>query len=829
MTADLGRQIARQIAALSPAELDLLQERLRQNGVLPPTQASSADAVGAAIPRRQTSDPVPLSLSQQGFWFRHELEPEMPINNNGRALRLSGRLDVDALRRAFLYLIERQEILRTVYRVDENGQPTQVLLAAPAFDLPVIDLSGIADAEAVLPQQIETFVRQPFDLAHDLPLRAVVYKLDENDYAFCEVHHHIATDFWSAGILRRELSALYRDHAAGWEPSLPPLPVQYADFAAWQRRQQGMESFEHHLDYWRERLRGPLPTLALAHDYKRPPTPTYRGSSDSLQVAGELWAALQTLGRRHGATPFMVMAAAIVALFHRYSGQDDLLLGAVVSGRNRPELEGVIGAFISSVVLRLDTSGDPAFVELLGRVRQEALAAYAHQDVPFERVVAEVRPERSINSHPIVQVMLDFVNSPGSEFTFADLRAEPIPFERGTSEYDLLIAFLPALKGVTITITYSLDLFAKRTITGMLVHLHTLLQGIVASSQRRLSELPLLGAEERRQVLSAWGDGGPAPATMPALYLHELFERQASLTPETVAVEDGASQLSYGALNQRANNLAQRLQALGVESETVVGLFADRSCHTIVGLLGILKAGGAFVPLDPEAPAERLAFMLEDAGANIVLVDGANSLPFAKTPVTLLRLEELTGLSDAEAEANPASGVKAENLAYILYTSGSTGRPKGVQVEHRQLRNYVFAAVERLGLIAGGSFAMVQPLTVDSCHTMIFPALCFGGTLHLVDRERSLSPGSAGNDHADACHRLPENRTQPPGCVAGGAALARPAARRVSDRGGRDLALGFHRTSVGVGAKMRYLESLWSYRGHGGGAGAAAEGGGQPA
>ena len=741
--------LTERLAGLSPAKRQFLERRLQQLMARQPH---------SSIPARRQDQPAPLSFSQQGFWMQYELHPGVPLHHHTRALRLRGPLDVEALRHAYTHLVQRQEILRTIFPVDDGGERVQVVLDSPQFDLPQVDLRAEADLEAALAQRIEALAQRPFDLVHDLPLRAVLYQLGAEGHVLCQVHHHIASDFWSAGILRRELSALYGDYVVGREPSLPALPVQYADFAAWQRQQAGTEAFQRQLAYWRERLRGPLPMLALPHDHPRPPTPTYRGASVSLHLGAELWDSLQAVGRRQAATPFMVMAAACAALFHRYSGQDDLLLGMIVSGRNRPELEGVIGPFISSVVLRLDASGDPTFTGLLARVQQEALAAYDHQEAPFEHVVAEVRPERRPGAHPIVQVMLNFLNTPSSELNLADLEIEPIPVERDTSEFDLLVRLWPTLEGLTITLTYNLDLFEKSTVERMLDNFHTLLGGVFTDAETRLSKLPLLSPAETQRTLVDWNQTA-RPWVLDWSFI-VLFQEQATRTPEAVAATAESSSISYQDLNARANRLARGLQRRGVVAGDVVALLGERGIDFLTAMLAIWKASAVYLPLDPRWPQLRRQQVLEESRVPFLLADAghlaAGEEPVLRSPLSppkgavegtavgwqgeLLPLETMLGHAEEDGDPDVLPG--PGDLAYVIYTSGSTGRPKGAMVEQRGLVNHLYAKIEALSLTAEDVIAQNSPQSFDISVRQFLVGLLVGARTHIVRDEVAFDPAA---------------------------------------------------------------------------------------
>ena len=704
----------------------------------------------------------PLSFQQQRLWLLHQLEPGLTAYNVPSAVELDGDLDVDALRRALDALVERHATLRTTFEEDDP-EPVQVIGPAVPVGLPVEDLSAQPEAAraSALAERLAAEARRPFDLARDLMLRALLLRLSARRHVLLLTTHHIASDGWSRGVRTRELSALYAAFHEGRPPALPPLPIQYVDYAIAQRERLAGPALQAQLAEWRRVLDGAASGFELPTDRPRPRAQSYRGAQVVHVLPRPLADQLRSIARSARATPFMTLLAGFQALLGRYTARDDAVVGTVVAARNRPETEPLIGFFANTLVLRTDLSGRPSLREAVRRAREASLDAFDRQDVPFERLVEELRPDRSLARHPIFQVMFVMQPSRVPTLDLPGLTARPVDVDAGTCHFDLSVHATERADGIALRAEYAVDLFDRATIERLLGHYETLLAGAAADPDRPLAGVPLLAAAERRRIVVDWnarGNGERPASAGEATTLHGLFETQAARTPDRTAVACEGRELTYAELDARANRLAHRLRRsllgssdsggpapgrMRAGAEARVGLCADRSLEMVVGLLGALKAGAAFVPLDPDAPARRLGAMIEDAGIALVLADRS---AVARLPrdagATVIRLEDDEG--DAAASRPPALVVASDALAYVLHTSGSTGRPKGVLVEHRQLLAYARAVVERFDLGTGGRFAMVQPLTVDSCHTMLFPALGWGGTLHLIVRERALDGASLG-------------------------------------------------------------------------------------
>ncbi|HEY2737465.1 MAG TPA: condensation domain-containing protein, partial [Thermoanaerobaculia bacterium] len=643
-------------------------------------QRGGAPAVQPPIvPVPRDGADLPLSFAQQRLWFIDRLEGGS-LYNVATALRASGELSIAVLSRVFAEVVRRHEVLRTVFRGVGGGgsRVRQVILPQGGFAVPLVDLSEVASPErdAALTSALTGEAERPFDLEHGPLLRVRVWRLAADEHVVLVALHHIAGDGWSMGVLVREVAALYRAFSQGDASPLAELPVQYADFAVWQRSWLSGEVLARELAYWREHLAGVPPVLDLPADRPRPLVQSLRGRLLPVAFDRELSEALAALALRHRATLFMVLTAAFQSLLARTSGVPELCLGTPIAGRTRRETEGLIGFFVNTLVLRGDLSGDPPFAGHLAAVRREALAAYAHQDLPFEKLVSELAPERSLAHTPLFQVMIALQNAPVEPLDLPGVRFEPLSVESHVARFDLTLSLAETAAGLAGFIEYDVALFDRVTIERLMGQLETLLFASARASDQRISELTLLSAAERQQLLWEWrGVEGDAPAlNIPArLALHALR------TPSAVALEWGEARLTHGELARRAGSVARRLRAAGVGAETRVGLLVERSLDLVVGLLGIWQAGGAAVPLDPGQPASRLELLLADAlpaGASAVvsqrgLLDLQETLRLGSMPVIWV-----DDAGETETEI-PLPAPAASDLAYLLYTSGSTGQPKG--------------------------------------------------------------------------------------------------------------------------------------------------------
>ncbi|HVR99166.1 MAG TPA: amino acid adenylation domain-containing protein, partial [Thermoanaerobaculia bacterium] len=664
------------------------------------------------IPREGT---LPLSFAQERLWFIDQLEPGSPLYNIAAALRAEGPLDSRVLALTLGEIVRRHEALRTVFAA-QAGAPVQVIQPAEPFLLPVVDLSALPEGarEELARTLAELEAGRAFDLAHGPLLRGLLLRFDERDHAVVLTLHHIAGDGWSMGVLVREVAALYPAFAARRPSPLLELPVQYADFAVWQRSWLNGEVLEQEIDFWRQQLAGLPPLLELPTDRPRPAVQSYQGATRSVRLSA---GPLAALARQEGATLFMVLLAGLQAVLARYSGQDDLAVGSPIAGRNRVETEGLIGFFVNTLVLRGHLSG--TFRELLGRTRETALAAYLHQDVPFEKLVEELAPERSLAHAPLFQVVLVLQNAPVSDLEVESLRLRPLSMESATAKFDLTVNLEEQGGDLVGTIEYATDLFDAATVDRLFGSFERLLAAAVAGPDLKAEELPLLAETERQQLLELGGIREEFAATST---LHGRFAERARLAPDAAALTYGDATLSYGELDRRSNQLARWLRRQGTGPESRVGLSLDRSVDQVVGILGVLKAGAAYLPLDPEAPRERLAFVLEDAGIQTVV--GAEEIALAERFPT----DDLESLADASS------------LAYVIYTSGSTGRPKGVLITHANVTRLFDATDSWFGFGERDVWTLFHSYTFDFSVWEIWGALLYGGRLVAVPWEVSRSP-----------------------------------------------------------------------------------------
>jgi len=703
------------------------------------SMAKSIEAARQVMPSLKVSplqpmprhDPLPLSYAQQRLWFLDQLEPGSTTYNLSIAFRLTGVLDVTALEKSLDEIVRRHEILRTVFPA-KDGQPAQVIVSALPLTLPVVDLRAIPDTirEADAQQRATAESRQSFDLAQG-PLWSVkLLRLADEEHVFLLNMHHIIFDGWSFDVLFRELTALYTAFSNGKPSPLPVLPLQYCDFALWQRMWLRGAMLEAQLTYWKQQLGGNLPLLELPTDRPRPPLQSYRGACQSLVLPQYLTEALKALSRQEGVTLFMTLLAAFKTLLYRYTGQEDLLIGTPIAGRTRVKAEALIGFFVNTLVLRTSMRGNPRFRELLRKVRQVALDAYDHQDLPFEKLVDELLLERSPSHAPLVQVMFALQNASRLELRLPGLTLDQMEVESGTAKFDLTLAMRDTEQGLKGTLEYVTDLFDHATIARLLRHFQTLLEGIVAHPEHRLTDLPLLTEAERHQIHMDWN--ATTAAYPQDTCLHELFEVWAERTPNAVAVVYNGQRLTYSALNRRANQLAHYLRALGVGPEVGVGLCMERSLELVVGLMGILKAGGAYIFLDPTHPKERLSFVLSDTQVPVLVTQQKTITDFPELASRLVCLDTDWEHIAQQSEENPVSGAIPENLAYVMYTSGSTGKPKGVMIEQRQVLALLYGFEH---VAAGGEGCIgtaVCPFSFDVSVWECFSMLCFGGTLHII-------------------------------------------------------------------------------------------------
>jgi natural product biosynthesis luciferase-like monooxygenase protein/amino acid adenylation domain-containing protein len=684
---------------------------------------------------------LPLSFAQQRLWFIHQLDRNSRAYNVRAGIRLRGELNVDALRQSINEIVRRHEVLRTRFTA-VDGRPIQVIEPSLKIDLPVIDLREMPAAERERRAReiaIEEAERL-FDLEKCPLLRLTLLQLDDQDYALAYCLHHIIADGWSMGILVNEISRLYMAFSSGVASPLPELSIQYADFAYWQQEWLQGEVLDEQLSYWKKQLENAPAELKLPTDHPRPAEPTFRGARQTMVVPAELAAKLHELSRQEGVTLFMTLLAAFQVLLSRYTGQNDIVVGSDIANRNISATQSLIGFFVNQIVLRTDVSDNPDFFELLQRVRDTALEAYAHQDLPFEKLVEAIQPERHLNRAPLFQVKFLLQNTPqDAELSLRGITLHPFNFDIEAATFDLLLSVFDTEQGLRGTFEYNTDLFEADTIERLGQHFNSLLESIVANPRQHVADISFLSVEEQQRLLVEWNDTSTEYANDKCI--HELFEEQVERTPNAIAAVFDDEQLTYAELNARANQLGHYLIELGVKDEMLVGLCVEKSLDVVVGMLGILKAGGAFLPLDSAYPLERLSFMLEDAQVSVLLTQQklAATLPTTQWVQTIC-LDSDWDLIAEQSKSNTSGVAEADHLAYVIYTSGSTGRPKGVMVGHSGLCNMVTAQIQAFDVRSDSRVLQLASLSFDASVSEIFMALLAGGALYIGHRD-SLMPG----------------------------------------------------------------------------------------
>ncbi|MGD7076000.1 amino acid adenylation domain-containing protein, partial [Ralstonia pseudosolanacearum] len=710
-----------------------------------PSLSAVAQAIvrgqGSALPAITVADrsgPLPLSFAQQRLWFLAQMEGGSEAYHIPVGLRLKGELDEDALRRALDRIVARHEALRTCF-VTEEGQAVQRVASADVgFALDCVDLQGQADREQALATLSEREANTPFDLAHGPLIRGRLVKLGEHEHVLLITMHHIVSDGWSQGVLARELGTLYEAYRSGGEDPLPALPIQYADYAVWQRRWLEGGELQRHGTYWEQALASAPTLLSLPTDRARPAQQDYAGGSVEVAFDETLSAGLRKLSQRHGTTLFMTVLAGWSALLSRLSGQGEVVVGSPVANRTRSEVEGLIGFFVNTLALRVEVGG-ATVSELLERVKAKVLEAQAHQDLPFEQVVERIRPVRSLSHSPVFQAALSWLNTEavGLSLELEGLTIEGVGAGQAAAKFDLTLELRETSEGLTGSLDYATALFDRATIERYLGYLQRLLKAMAADDSQEVNRIALLDEGERTQLLESWNETkAPYPQ---ASTIHGLFEAQVRRTPEAIAVEHEGRQVSYAELNARANRVAHALIGLGVGPDARVGLCAERSVELVIGLLGILKAGGGYVPLDPSYPQDRLAYMLEDSAPVAVLAQSNTREQLGALSVPVL---DLDGPLE-EAEHDPqVTGLEPHHLAYVIYTSGSTGRPKGVVVEHRNTVNFLAWAARAFPPASLARTLFSTSLNFDLSVFECFAPLTTGGRIDIVVNVLALGDGT---------------------------------------------------------------------------------------
>lgn len=677
----------------------------------------------------------PASHAQERLWFLEQMHPDRPVYNIPLALKIEGPMNVGVLELAINDVVSRHEALRTRFE-SNHGHPVQIIAAATHVPLPLIDLRLLpaSEREVHASRLAREDAARPFDLQRLPLLRAQLLVLDETTRILVMVVHHIVFDGWSLSILLREISACYAARLGGQQAGLPELPVHYSDYSMWQR--DWLPTREASVQWWREKFAAPPPPLELPADHPRPPVPAGRGRIESRPLPASVRAPFQDLVRREGLTSFMVLLGAFQALLHRYTGHSDIVVGSPVAGRDRPEMEGLIGLFINTLALRTDLSGDPSFRQLLRRVRTTVIDALTHGDVPFGKIIETLQPERSVSHQPLCQVLFAYETAAVDALHWPGLRLTQLQLDSGTSKYDLSLYIVETAGGLVARAEYDTDLFESTTIQRFLRHYEALLEAALAQPDRALSQLDLLAPDERRQLLVEWNATSadyPRDGTV-----HELIRAQSARTPQAVAVIAEGRPLNYRELDEQSNQLAHHLQSVGVHPGVLVGLCVERGPGMLVGLLGILKAGGAYVPLDPAFPQQRLALMLSDAQVAVTVTESSlQSVLPAEDRGTEVLLDREWPLIAKHPVTPPASAAGPDDPAYVIYTSGSTGRPKGVEIPHRAAVNFLCSMQHTPGLSASDIMLAVTTLSFDIAVLELFLPLITGARIQVASREEA--------------------------------------------------------------------------------------------
>lgn len=704
---------------LSAAKRALLEQRLGGKTTRSSTQG---------IPRYPDAGRIPLSFAQERLWFLHQLDPRSPAYNMYNVVRLQGDLNVNLLTRCFQVLINRHAVFRTCF-VTQEGQPNQQVASSVEFNIPVVALesSNPQDRLQESQQLIKTEISRPFDLTHSPLIRALLIEQSDHEHILVLTIHHIIFDEWSNELFWKEFSEVYNALLKGEEPDFPALMIQYSDFSIWQKREID-QLITGQLDYWLEQLAGELPFIELPTDHPRPVKQEFRGALVWRELPANIYSQLNALNQEIGTTMFMILMAAYQALLSRYTGQNDILVGTPIANRTRNETKGLVGFFLNTLVLRGDLSEELSFLDFASQMRDKALAAYSNQDLPFEQLVDELHPNRDTSHNPIFQVMfvhqksaLDLIDLPG-------LIAEEVPVDINVSKFDLTLFAQENNGKLSIGLEYNTDLFEYDTANRFLISYQALLESILQEPQQKISGLQILPAEERNKILFDWNDTGAGP--VPGTCIHNLIEAQCESKPDGTALTDLKSELSYGKLNQQANQLANYLQGVGIGPNVPVGILLDRSNEMILAIFAVLKAGGAYLPLDPTYPQERLSYMLANSRAPVLITVSDLAKNQQDYDGKMITLDGDWSQISQEDDKNLDTSISPETFAYVIYTSGSTGKPRGVAVSHRNLvhstvaRNYYYDDNPE-------SFLLQSSFTFDSSIAGIFWTLCTGGKLVL--------------------------------------------------------------------------------------------------
>jgi amino acid adenylation domain-containing protein len=682
-----------------------------------------------AVPRRGYDEaPAPLSFAQERFWFFEQFEHARPVYNGCKAVRLVGDLSIDLLADCLNLIVRRHEVLRATYPAPD-GRPIQRIAASCSIEIAARELGHVADGD--VPRLIEGLLRDewlhPVNLFAELPIRAQLLRIGPAEHLLILNLHQIAFDSQSVVIFFRELWTAYEAKLNGKEPELPALPVQYGDFASWQRDRISGPSFQSHRKYWIEKLNGNLPILNLPIDKPQLPMQGFDGSRLPILLPETLQQKLKELSRQNGVTLFMALLAGFKTLLYRYTAQEDLIVGSPVLNRRLPEIENLLGSLVNTLALRTNYAGSPSFREALRRVREPCVGAFAHQDFPFEKLVEELHPQRDLARNPIFQVMFVFQNTPVPALELAGLRSEAVESDGGMTKFDLTLSLIDKEHGIGGHLEYSTDLFNRDKIERMARHFQTLLEGIAADPDQSIANLPIMTEAERHRILFEWND---TRADYPKdKCIHQLFEEQVERTPDAVAVKYEDQQLTYQDLNHRANHLARYLISSGVGPEKLVGIYVERSITMVVGLLATLKAGGAYVPLEPSYPKERVMFMIKEARPSLVIAEDRLKFDLEEYDGEIVCVDSDWNEIAKQSGNNLTPATKPDNLAYVMFTSGSTGHPKGVMITHRGISNRLLWMQDAYHLEDSDRVLHKTPASFDVSVWEIFWPLLNGASL----------------------------------------------------------------------------------------------------
>ena len=717
-------ELLKNVSKLSPEKRKLVELLLKEKNV--------NVAKNHILPQSRQGNSFPLSFAQQRMWFLDRLAPGNPMYNNPAAVSIKGRVNVGAIEKALAYMGRRHEVLRTVFD-DNGGNPVQVIQEQAGLKLNKVDFSKFNEPEKQekLRQESIAEAQRPFDLSAGPMLRTTLISMGQDEYVFLLTMHHIISDAWTLSLFIKEFAELYTSYSEGRDITLPDLPIQYVDFACWQRQYLQNDVLEDQLTYWAKELHGADKAMNLPIDHKRPPMQTFNGDVAYFKVSPAVTNLLTTLSKQQDVTLFMTTLAAINLLFYHYSGQDDVAVGTPIANRNRSEVEFLLGVFVNTLVMRNDLSGNPTFIELLQRVKEKALGAYAHQDIPFETLIEELKPERDMSRPPFFQVMFVMQNAPAQPLQLNDAALTPLELHTPTAKYDITIVLEPVDGGLDGQIIYNTDLFEKETIGRLLQHLDNALSLVGSQPEKRLSEFSFLTDAEKRTLLKEWGVAAGEPHETPA-QISRLFEEQAAQNPEALIL-CGREKINYRSLNERANRMARLLLKKGVHAESIVGIYLERSIDLIVSMMAVFKAGGIMLPLDPDYPVDRIFYMLNDSGTERVIVTSKGAAQLSEAGVELLDLNKEASLDD-QASENLAVPLSPENGAYVIYTSGSTGAPKGVLLSHDAFTAHCLGIKDYYQLCADDRVLQFASTNFDASLEQIFPTLLAGADLVMRDK-----------------------------------------------------------------------------------------------